>query len=105
MRKILKWVCEHKDEPSFKYTAIIIVLIVLAIGVQIFDNIRTEWETKEAVESVVSENVPEEDESEKENAVIEFLDNSKLHFFLLGVTGITLAYTEHRHKHKIKESR
>ncbi|MGN0599350.1 MAG: hypothetical protein ACI4JK_05585 [Oscillospiraceae bacterium] len=105
MRKILKWVCEHKDEPSFKYTAIIIVLIVLAIGVQIFDNIRTEWETKEAVESVVSENVPEEEDNEKENAVIEFLDNSKLHVFLLGVTGITLAYVEHRKKHKIKESR
>lgn len=105
MRKILKWVCEHKDEPSFKYTAIIIVLIVLAIGVQIFDNIRTEWETKEAAESVVSENVSEENENEKENAVIEFLDNSKLHIFLLGVTGITLAYTEHRNKHKIKESR
>lgn len=105
MKKILKWVCEHKDEPSFKYTAIIIALVILAIGVQIFDNIRTEWETKEAVESVVSENVPEEEENEKENAVIEFLDNSKLHIVLLGVTGITLAYAEHHNKHKIKESK
>lgn len=105
MRKIFKWLCEHKDEPSFKYMDIIIVLIILAIGVQIFDNVRTEWEAKEAVESVILENVPEEDESEKENAVIEFLDNSKLHIVLFGVTGITLAYAEHHNKHKIKESK
>lgn len=104
MNKIKKWVCEHKSEPSFKYTVIIVVLIILAVGVQIFDNIRTEWENEATAETAVTEEVSEEEE-EKENAVIEFLDNSKVHIFLLTVTGIALAYAEHYKEHRIKESK
>lgn len=105
MNRIKKWVREHKSEPYFRYTVIIVVLIILAIGAQIFDNIRTEWENEAAAETAVTEKAPEENDDEKENAVIEFLDNSRIHIFLLGLTGITLAYAEHHNKPKIKESR
>lgn len=105
MNRIKKWVCEHKNEPYFRYTVIIVVLIILAIGAQIFDNIRTEWENEAAAETAVTEEVPEENDDEKENAVIEFLDNSKIHIFLLIVTGTALAYADHYKEHRIKESK
>lgn len=103
MNKIKKWVCEHKNEPTFKYTVIIIVLIILAIGVQIFDNIRTKWENETAAETAVTEEISKEEE--KTNAVIEFLDNSKVHIFLLIVTGTALVCVKHFSKRRIKESR
>lgn len=105
MRKIKKWVCEHKDEPFFKHTVLIIVLIILAIGAQLYDNIRSEWENEVDAETAVTEEVSEEEDGEKENAVTEFLDNSKVHIFLLLVTGTALVITERNQKHKIRESK
>lgn len=102
VNKIRKWVSEHKNEPAFKYTVIIVVLIFLAIAVQIYDNIRTEWENAEAAETAALEEIPEE---ETENAAAEFLDNSRAHIIMLVSLSAAIAYIEHRKTLKLKESR
>mgnify|MGYP000687993818 CR=1 FL=1 len=102
MNRIKKWVCEHKDNPTFKHTVIIVVLIIIAIGVQIFDNFRTKWENADAE---IPAEVTMEEAEEKENAVIEILDNSKAHIILLVITGTALAVVQYKKEHKIRESK
>lgn len=54
MKKFKKWFVEHKNDPAFKNTIIIIILIVLAIGAQIFDSVRTSLENKAALKALAS---------------------------------------------------
>lgn len=61
MKKIKKWISEHKSEPTFKHVTLIFVLILIAIAVQIFNNFRDSWDEK----PVTSETVVEETEEEK----------------------------------------
>ena len=75
MNKLKKWLSENKDNPTFKHTVLIVVLIILAIAAQLFDT------------------------------VVEIIDNCKGHIIMLVITGTALAVVEYKKKHKIKESK
>lgn len=100
MNKLKKWLSENKDNPTFKHTVIIVVLIILAIAAQLFDNWRDTWDTTETASEIVAE----ETEDEK-NTVAEIIDSSKGHVIMLCITGTALAVVQYKKKHKIKESR
>ncbi len=103
MNRVKKWICEHKDRPTFKHIVIIIVLIFIANGVQIFNNFR-DYRGIEQAEAANEAVVTEEAEDEK-NTVAEIIDNSKGHVIMLVITGTALATVQYKKKHKIKESR
>jgi len=79
MNKLKKWYTEHKDKPLFKAKLLLVVLIILSIGVSIFKNYRDEKEAANE-ETSVTETVMEETESE--DILLDFWENSKVHFIV-----------------------
>lgn len=101
MNKLKKWYSENKDKPLFKAKLLLVVLIILSIGVQIYANYRDEKELPNA-ETSVTETVTEE--TGEQDALLTFGNNSRAHIVaFLGVTA-ALAVVKHRQKQKIKES-
>ncbi len=101
MNKLKKWYSENKDKPLFKAKLLLVVLIILAIGVQIYANYRDEKEFQNT-ETSVTETAAEE--ADEQDALLTFWNNSKAHVVaFLGVTA-ALAVVKQRQKQKIKES-
>lgn len=101
MNKLKKWYTEHKDKPLFKAKLLLVVLIILSIGVSIFNNYLDE---KRAIdeETSVTETVTEE--TEKEDFLLDFWENSKVHFIVFMGLAAALAVVKCRQKQKLKES-
>lgn len=101
MNKLKKWYSENKDKPLFKAKLLLVVLIILAIGVQIYANYRDEKDFRNT-ETSVTETAAEE--ADEQDALLTFWNNSKAHVVaFLGVTA-ALAVVKQRQKQKIKES-
>ncbi len=101
MNKLKKWYTEHKDKPLFKAKLLLVVLIILSIGVSIFNNYRDEKEAANE-ETSVTETVTEE--TEKEDFLLDFWENSKVHFIVFMGLAAALAVVKCRQKQKLKES-
>lgn len=101
MNKLKKWYTEHKDKPLFKAKLLLVVLIILSIGVSIFNNYRDEKEAANK-ETSVTETVTEE--TEKEDFLLDFWENSKVHFIVFMGLAAALAVVKCRQKQKLKES-
>ncbi len=101
MNKLKKWYSEHKDKPLFKAKLLLVVLIILSIGVSIFNNYRDEKEAANE-ETSVTETVTEE--TEKEDFLLDFWENSKVHFIVFIGLAAALAVVKCRQKQKLKES-
>ncbi len=101
MNKLKKWYTEHKDKPLFKAKLLLVVLIILSIGVSIFNNYRDEKEAANE-ETSVTETVTEE--TEKEDVLMDFWENSKVHFIVFMGLAAALAVVKCRQKQKLKES-
>lgn len=101
MNKLKKWYTEHKDKPLFKAKLLLVVLIILSIGVSIFNNYRNEKEAANE-ETSVTETVTEE--TEKEDFLLDFWENSKVHFIVFVGLAAVLAVVKCRQKQKLKES-
>ncbi len=101
MNKLKKWYTEHKDKPLFKAKLLLVVLIILSIGVSIFNNYRDEKEAANE-ETSVTETVTEETESE--DILLDFWENSKVHFIVFMGLAAALAVVKCRQKQKLKES-
>ncbi len=101
MNKLKKWYTEHKDKPLFKAKLLLVVLIILSIGVSIFNNYRDEKEAANE-ETSVTETVTEE--TEKEDFLLDFWENSKVHFIVFIGLAAALAVVKCRQKQKLKES-
>ena len=101
MNKLKKWYTEHKDKPLFKAKLLLVVLIILSIGVSIFNNYRDEKEAANE-ETSVTETVTEE--TEKEDFLLDFWENSKVHFIVFMGLAAALAVVQCRQKQKLKES-
>lgn len=101
MNKLKKWYSENKDKPLFKAKLLLVVLIILAIGVQIYANYRDEKDFQNT-ETSVTETAAEE--TDEQDALLTFWNNSKAHVVaFLGVTAAR-AVVKQRQKQKIKES-
>ncbi len=101
MNKLKKWYSEHKDKPLFKAKLLLVVLIILSIGISIFNNYRDEKESANE-ETSVTETVTEE--TEKEDFLLYFWENSKVHFIVFMGLAAALAVVKCRQKQKLKES-
>lgn len=101
MNNFKKWYSENKDKPLFKAKLLLAVLIILALGAQVYSNYRDERELKNTETSVTEEVTEEADE---QDILLVFWENSKAHIAaFLGVSA-ALVVVKQRQKQKIKES-
>lgn len=101
MNDLKKWYSENKDKPLFKAKLLLAVLIILALGAQVYSNYRDERELNNTETSVTEEVTEETDE---QDVLLVFWENSKAHIIaFLGVTA-ALVVVKQRQKQKIKES-
>lgn len=84
--KIKAFVEEHKEDKTFKYTVIIVVLIILAIAVNIWRDCEDRKEITEQQTAAV-----QVEETEEINPLEEIWEESKFHF--LTFAGLTAALT------------
>lgn len=100
MNKLKKWYGEHKDEPLFKGKLLVVFLVILAIGVQIYADYRDKKETLQTETSAATLTA----EETEEDIVLTFWENSRAHFVaFIGVTA-ALAFVKYKNRRKIKES-
>ncbi len=100
MNKLRKWYGENKDKPLFKAKLLVVFLVILAIGVQIYADYRDKKETLQTETSAVEVTV----EETEEDIVLIFWENSRAHFIaFIGVTA-ALAFAKYKNRRKIKES-
>lgn len=91
----------QKKKPNYKAKVLIVVLVILAFGAQIYDNYRTEKEN-ETAKTAAMEEAAEEDEN---RGLSEILYENKTHIILfLGLTA-ALAVVKYRETQKLKESK
>lgn len=58
MNRLKMWFSENKDKPTFRHTVIIVVLIILSIGAQMFRN----WsDANENAKAVVNQTTTKEE--------------------------------------------
>lgn len=98
--RIKEFVKAHKDEQGFRYTVIIVVLIIAAIA-------ASEWrkwqDSKELPpQTEIVEEVP--DEKEEPDIIQKIWDDSKFHFIIFGGLTITLFIVKCRKENKLLES-
>lgn len=97
--RIKEFVKAHKDEQGFRYTVIIVVLIIAAIA-------ASEWrkwqDSKELHPS--TEIVEEVSEEEEPDIIQKIWDDSKFHFIIFGGLIITLFIVKCRNENKLQES-
>lgn len=90
----------QKKKPNYKAKVLIVVLVILAFGVQIYDNYRTEKENETAQTSAA-----EEAKEDEHTGISEILYENKAHIILfLGLTA-ALAVVKYRETQKLKESK
>lgn len=100
MNKLKKWYSENKDKPLFKAKLLLVILIVLAIGVQIFADYRDKRELAQAETSAV-EIIAEETE---EDVILIFWENSRAHFIAFIGVVCALAAVQFKKRRKLRES-
>ncbi|WP_455527446.1 hypothetical protein [Huintestinicola sp.] len=97
--RIKDFVKTHKDEQGFKYTVIIVVLIIAAI-------VASEWrkwqDSKEFPPTEIVEEAPVEED--KPDILQKIWDDSKAHFIVFGGLAITLFIVKCRNETKLEES-
>lgn len=96
--KIKEFIGRYKGEQWFKYTVIIIALLIAAAA-------ASEWrkwqDSRELPNTEISEEAPENDEPD----IIEKIwDDSKFHFIIFGGLTITLFIVKCRNENKLQES-
>lgn len=96
--KIKEFIGRYKGEQWFKYTVIIIALLIAAAA-------ASEWrkwqDSRELPNAEISEEAPENDEPD----IIEKIwDDSKFHFIIFGGLTITLFIVKCRNETKLQES-
>lgn len=103
MNRVRNWYNANKDVPLFKAKLLLVFLIILAIAVNYFCNVRDRQETAEMNEETsVTETVTEE--TDKDFLAV-FIDNSKAHLTVFLGLSAALAAVKHRDKQKLKESK
>lgn len=97
--RIKDFVKAHKDEQGFKYTVIIVVLIIAAIA-------ASEWrkwqDSKELPPTEIVEEAPVEEE--KTDILQKIWDDSKAHFIVFGGLAITLFIVKCKNETNLTES-
>lgn len=96
--KIKEFIGRYKGEQWFKYTVIIIALLIAAV-------VASEWrkwqDSKELPNTEISEEAPENDEPD----IIEKIwDDSKAHFIVFGGLTVSLFIVKYRNAVKLEES-
>ena len=98
--RIKDFVKAHKDEQGFKYTVIIVALVIAAIA-------ASEWRKWQDSKELPppTEIVEETPDEEKEPDIIQKIwDDSKFHFIIFGGLTIMLFIVKCRNENKLQES-
>lgn len=98
--RIKDFVKAHKDEQGFRYTVIIVVLIIAAIAASEWRKWQDSREFPPQTEIV--EEVP--DEKEEPDIIQKIWDDSKFHFIIFSGLTITLFIVKCRNETKLQES-
>ena len=97
--RIKDFVKAHKDEQGFKYTVIIVALIIAAIAASEWRKWQDSKELPPTTEIVVE--APEEEEPD---IIQKIWDDSKAHFIVFGGLAITLFIVKCKNETKLTES-
>ena len=97
--RIKDFVKAHKDEQGFRYTVIIVALIIAAIAASEWRKWQDSKELPPTTEIVVE--APEEEEPD---IIQKIWDDSKFHFIIFGGLTITLFIVKCRNETKLQES-
>lgn len=96
--KIKEFIGRYKGEQWFKYTVIIIALLIAAVA-------ASEWrkwqDSKEFPNTEISEEAPENEESD---IIKKIWDHSKAHFIVFGGLTVSLFIVKRRNAVKLEES-
>lgn len=96
--KIKEFIGKYKGEQWFKYTVIIIALLIAAVA-------ASEWrkwqDSKEFPNTEISEEAPENEESD---IIKKIWDDSKAHFIVFGGLTVSLFIVKRRNAVKPEES-
>lgn len=96
--KIKEFIGRYKGEQWFKYTVIIIALLIAAVA-------ASEWrkwqDSKEFPNTEISEEAPENEESD---IIKKIWDDSKAHFIVFGGLTVSLFIVKRRNAVKLEES-
>ena len=97
--RIKEFVKAHKDEQGFRYTVIIVALIIAAI-------VASEWRKWQDSKELppTTEIVEEAPEEEEPDIIQKIWDDSKFHFIIFGGLTITLFIVKCRNETKLQES-
>ena len=98
--RIKDFVKAHKDEQGFRYTVIIVVLIIAAIAASEWRKWQDNKELPPTTEIV--EKVP--DEEEEPDIIQKIWDDSKAHFIVFGGLTVSLFIVKCRNAVKFEES-
>lgn len=100
-----KFVEDNKHEEWFRPAAVIGILLILAIGVSIFDNIRSKFEennTETEIVETAEERSSDETEEDTGNIVIEILYENKMHIILLICVTAALGVVQYKKKAELE---
>ncbi len=95
---IMSFISENKKEPWFRYVAIIVVMLIIALGI----NKYHEWQDEKEAEAAGI--VQTEEEKEQQTSLIEqFWDTSKAHFVMFGILTVLLIIVKYKKSVKLEE--
>lgn len=104
MNNFKKWYTENKDKPLFKAKLLLAALILLAVALQLYNNLTEENDTPEINESIAVTEETDEPEKEEKDVLLVFWENSRAHIAAFLVVTAALAVVKCRQKQKIRES-